>query len=900
MHDAYVTESRYCKLPRFKRQKEEFRINDDYNNLSYEIKNTNLSTKNILIVTQEYNGISKNGGVGTAYSSLAKLLHDNGHSVRVLFVPIVGNILPNQEKPDKLNVDGVEISILHSEYDIELNIPSHRTFSYLIFKWIEKQKSEYDIIHFPDWLGLAFYSLTAKRQGFVLPDTEVVIGMHGPTAWAQSGNAALMPSPEMLEIDFMERESVRMADAIISPSQYMLEWLEENKWHLPDRILCEKNVVNTVVKDCNSEDMQKNLITEFVFFGRIEERKGFRLFCQALSRTSLVSDPSITVTFLGRPTMVDGVSSSQIIEGLTAKWACKVVQIKNFDTQQAMEYVSAPGRAVVIPSVSENSPYTVVECIALGVPFIAAGVGGIPELLHSDDRSAHCFRPNASELAEKITRVAVDGLGSARFSTPPGEIDRSWLQWHANDHGFSPSKREKLPLPKVSVCVVHYNRPQFLMHAIESLRNQDYANYEVILIDCSSTLPEARGYIVSLEDEFNERGWKIIIDDDLYLGAARNAVAKSATGEYIIFMDDDNIAKNNQISMFVRAALCSKADVLTCASSIFSGENESPVNDEKIWVPLGASLATGIYSNCFGDANSMVRREVFDAVGGFTELVGVGHDDWEFFARATLAGFRVETVPYPLFWYRLSSSAMSLQVNNSLPSYKRSIGPYVEKMQNGIGLALEYGLKLHLVSEQKRRHRSGLKSNMSERVKPVSFQEIEFINKCFANNENMHKVMYWIDTRIVFSDQIDFSGDEIRCCVVISGEEYISLRFAFLCGDGVDEEESDLEANILEFHSTFPPGISIVEIDASEMHQLRGDPSIRQVKAVYFGGVGASSVKGFSIAHEGRDGQGKRFFSAFNLPASKRSRFGSVLDRGFRYLSRMLLKRRENRARRAS
>jgi glycosyltransferase involved in cell wall biosynthesis len=102
-------------------------------------------------------------------------------------------------------------------------------------------------------------------------------------------------------------------------------------------------------------------------------------------------------------------------------------------------------------------------------------------------------------------------------------------------------------VPMVSVVVVHYNRPQLLEQALRSVANQTHpaARMEVVLVDDGSTTPEAVEYLDQLEAEgswWSERGWRVLRQPNRYLGAARNAGWRAARGEWVLFMDDDNVA----------------------------------------------------------------------------------------------------------------------------------------------------------------------------------------------------------------------------------------------------------------------------------------------------------------------------------------------------------------------
>lgn len=250
-----------------------------------------------------------------------------------------------------------------------------------------------------------------------------------------------------------------------------------------------------------------------------------------------------------------------------------------------------------------------------------------------------------------------------------------------NKKSFSLSEETK-EQPLVSVCVTHFNRPHYLSEALESIRAQNYSHFEVILVDDGSTTPEAIAYLNQLEEEFQAKGWKIIRNPaNLFPGAARNIAARNSRGDYLLFMDDDNYAKANEIATFIKVAQNTQADILTCAMDVFTtipGRNREFSLIHR-FVPMGAAVGLGLYVNLFGDMNALIKKEVYEALKGLTEERGVGGEDWELFSRATLQGYHLETIPLPLFWYRDTPGGITKSTHlyaNSL----RGIRPYLDSV----------------------------------------------------------------------------------------------------------------------------------------------------------------------------------------------------------------------------
>ncbi len=131
----------------------------------------------------------------------------------------------------------------------------------------------------------------------------------------------------------------------------------------------------------------------------------------------------------------------------------------------------------------------------------------------------------------------------------------------------------------VTCVVTHYNRGQFLLQAVSSLLAQSHGNIEVIVVDDGSTCQESIEILGGLEAEHagNCREGRRDSDGDgpcvrvervanNYLGAARNVGLAAASGAFVLFMDDDNYAKPDEVASFLKAMLRTGADIAVCAS----------------------------------------------------------------------------------------------------------------------------------------------------------------------------------------------------------------------------------------------------------------------------------------------------------------------------------------------
>jgi O-antigen biosynthesis protein len=652
----------------------------------------------ICIASQEFVGPTRNGGIGTAYTSLARALADAGHQVTCLHVDA------RHSSPDEMTKwiktyqgYGLTLVPLPETTKPALLAPLQFIKSYDTLQWLRKN-DRFDVIHFPECEAPGYHSLIARQQGLGFGRTIFCVGLHSMIAWVQTANQVYPTEVDDLARDFMEQQSVALADIVVSPSRYLLEWIAERGWQMPPDCYVQQYVLPQSARTALPAAAEHaRQVTELVFFGRLETRKGAALFCDALDRLpAAVAKKIKAVTFLGRETFVDGVPGREYIQRRAKRWSWKIEIISDRNQLQAMEYVRSPHRLAVMPSLMENSPNTVYECLGSQITFVASRVGGIPELIAPEDVDRVCFEPNPKTLSALLAKAVTEGFKPARMAVDPRANEQAWVAWHESlaDRLPAESQAAEPPCwPKVSLCLTTHDRPKLLRQALASVQSLTYPNLEVVLVDDGSTQPEALACLEEIQPAFDQRGWRIVRQENRYLGAARNSAARHATGDFFLFMDDDNFAEAEEISTLVKVAWRTGADIVTCGLNYFGGQ-EAPntrAGSETRWLPLGGALSVGVFKNCFGDANALVRRSCFESLRGFTEDYGVTHEDWEFHARAVLQGFKLTVVPEFLFWYRVNADSM-LRTTSQFLNHQRSLRPFVAAMPPAFQSLLQFAM----------------------------------------------------------------------------------------------------------------------------------------------------------------------------------------------------------------
>lgn len=202
----------------------------------------------------------------------------------------------------------------------------------------------------------------------------------------------------------------------------------------------------------------------------------------------------------------------------------------------------------------------------------------------------------------------------------------------------------------VSIIITTFNRPHLLQRAIESVLNQSYKNFELIIIDdCSTdtTQKVVKNYI-------NEKVHYIKNIENKGLSASRNIGIKASRGEYISFLDDDDELLPDKLFSQIELFKTNKyVDVVYCGS-IKKYKNFSLINPAK----YKGCLKLSVLNSCPNAVHSLlIKKTCFNRVGLFDENLNA-LEDWDMWIRLSKF-FEFDYVPKNLIIYYIHGSQMS-------------------------------------------------------------------------------------------------------------------------------------------------------------------------------------------------------------------------------------------------
>jgi O-antigen biosynthesis protein len=667
----------------------------------------------ICIVTSGIKGPIKFGGIATAFHNLSIFLSEAGNRVSVLYV---NHPTYHSEDDDywKNYYSRFGVYLIPLEKPDELYGTKDMQESYYIYRHL-KNNEKYDLVIFHDLKGTAYYSLLAKKLQVSFQDTVFLINSHASTKLSDYFNARPISDRNCLVKQFLEKSSLEMADRVVSPSRFYLDWMEENNIKID---AAKKTVIQNLVYPVPPDPGTVKLTASsgqvhFCFFSRLDTLKGIFVFIEAFDKL-FKSDPEIAsrvrITFIGDPVDINRRFSLDIIKEMTGSWPVNVSFETDLSTLEAMDYLKKQNGIVISSTLGETSSYIIQECLSYGIPTLASDLPNIHELIHEDFHSSHLFTAgDPDDLLRLIRQVLAEGIELPSLKVSHKAARNQWIELLdriARPVSKAPAEVQPVAssgdLPLVSIIIPTYNkRSAELKETINSLIIQSSKNIEIIIAHDGDKEISDQQTIAEITRSVEKAGIACAVEyrEKSYKPQVCNQAATVARGKYLCFFDDDDIAKPNMIEEFARVAELTGCGMVTDFAQNFMVDPEEghtvpwckdKVTLKNVSLSLGNSLSVGFYQHFFGKANLFLRKDVFDAIGGMTVSgIKTPYIDWDLYVKVALAGYSIEVIPEELYYYRMHSNESIYYSTHS----KERFDSYINRYHGHLKIISEYSKK---------------------------------------------------------------------------------------------------------------------------------------------------------------------------------------------------------------
>ncbi len=210
--------------------------------------------------------------------------------------------------------------------------------------------------------------------------------------------------------------------------------------------------------------------------------------------------------------------------------------------------------------------------------------------------------------------------------------------------------------PRISVIIPTYNRQDLVVEAIQSVLAQTFTSFEIIVVDDGST----DDTVARIQPYLDRLTYKKKKNEGV--AAARNTGIRHALGEFVCFLDSDDLWEPDKLATQIHFADAHPEYALLATeiqgfdvSKRAMGRNKSATYE----IRNGFVAEHLLFGNWIQTSTVMLRRKCLDEVGWFDEDIGQFGEDWLLWMRVA-SRFPVYFLPEPLVSYRFHSGRLTL------------------------------------------------------------------------------------------------------------------------------------------------------------------------------------------------------------------------------------------------
>jgi glycosyltransferase involved in cell wall biosynthesis/SAM-dependent methyltransferase/Tfp pilus assembly protein PilF len=411
----------------------------------------------------------------------------------------------------------------------------------------------------------------------------------------------------------------------------------------------------------------------FICISRLVAKKGIIYLLQAFKKAHSKA-PAITLDIVGDGPLKEEIEAFIADHGLGQAVRLHGQKPNTFVRELLDKSCGYVQHSVADPQTgdAEGLPNSILEAASQGLPVISTFHEGIPEAVEHGVTGYLVEERDVDRMAEYMLSLAGDGqlrksMGLAGREkiiregfTVDAMVESLREHMRLSDVTGPPElvaaiNQEQIHLIAmdadkfISICIPTYNRANLINDAIQSVLTQSYKNYEIVIVDDGSTDNTAE-----VVKGFNSDKIRYVRKEHSGAPSTRNRCVEEARGEFLLWLDDDDILLPDALEQYYNN--CCKypeADIHYCYLVIRHEDGPEEVYRYPEWYKNTRSLLGSlIFTNQFSNVALLIRKSVYEKIGGYNLNFPRAHD-YEFFARIAQYGrLTLKLVEKPLVVYR--------------------------------------------------------------------------------------------------------------------------------------------------------------------------------------------------------------------------------------------------------
>lgn len=533
-----------------------------------------------------------------------------------------------------------------------------------------------DIVESQEYHGIAYYLQQFKLLRYKnFADLPILITCHAPSFICLDYNHHPVYKFPEYWVGQMEKSCIRSADLLVTPSRY---FVAEAKTRMNWEGIAEEYIVNPIaVQASEPASFQRNQI---VCFGKLSPLKGtFELlsYFDALWKNGFKHPLQI----IGGTQQLFHPEGATMKELVAAKYKHYLdnglLILHNELTAERAKELLLDAHVILVPSLFDNLPYTVLEAMSWGKMVLASKQGGQNEIItHGfngflfDHREKDDFKKQlyavlelGDEEAKSVCHNAIKTIAETYSYSSVYRQKHALMQRHLENAGprqyfpFTEPQPVAAPCESVpgkagllSVVVPYYNMGCYIEDCIRSIVDSEFGPKEIIIVDDGSTEEQSIEKLKELESKY-----PVIVYTTTNQGLSntRNFGASKASGEFLAFLDaDDKVAPDYYTKAIEVLKSYKNVAFAGCWVSYF----EKGAGTWPAFTPEPPYL---LVHNMVNSSSLVYKRKAFLQGGLNDPQLVYGMEDWDSVISMVERGFNGVVLPEVLFHYRVRANSMA-------------------------------------------------------------------------------------------------------------------------------------------------------------------------------------------------------------------------------------------------